>query len=136
MALSRSTPITWTPTFTGFGTVTGVTAFSWAVGPVLYFEITFACGTPTATEARISLGFNGIDGNVTSSSTYPSLQICGNGGSDSIVGSSYVALIEASKTYITLGFSSTLQASLSKLNGNVLATSSGQKISIKGSVRT
>jgi hypothetical protein len=132
--VSASTPTAWTPTFTGFGTVSGVTAYSWRVGAELHFEIRFTNGTPTATEARISLGFNGTDGNVTSASNLPALQVCGVGAMTNNGGAFY-ALIEASKTYICIGeYLAGTYNSLVKRNGNECSLS-GDVISFKGSVR-
>ena len=126
-------PASVTPTFTGFGTVSSVSARSWRVGSELFFEIVFTSGTPTATEARISLGFNGTDGNVTSASTYPTLQHIGSGSSASAFGV-YCILSEASKTYITIGFASGSNGGLSKQLANTISAS-GWVISLKGSAR-
>ena len=128
-----TSPVAWTPTFTGFGTVSSVSARSWRVGSELFFEIVFTSGTPTATEARISLGFNGTDGNVTSASTYPTLQHIGSGSSASAFGV-YCILSEASKTYITIGFASGSNGGLSKQLANTISAS-GWVISLKGSAR-
>lgn len=129
-------PVAWVPTFTGFGTVSGVTAYSWRVGSCLFFEIHFTSGTSTATEARISLGYNGTNGNVTTASTYPTLQAVGYGGSDTGT-SPFVMLAEASKTYLTIGVqdgSSGTRAGISKRNGDALLAS-GWVFSVSGSVR-
>jgi len=132
-SLSAATPVAWTPTFTGFGTVSAVSARSWRVGSELFFEIVFTSGTPTAAEARISLGFNGTDGNVTSASTYPTLQHIGSGSSASAFGV-YCILAESSKTYITIGFASGSSGGLSKQLANTISAS-GWVISLKGSAR-
>lgn len=56
--LSGSNPISYTPTFTGFGTVlTQSFRYSW-VGNRIIIEGTFTSGTPTATIAEISLPTN------------------------------------------------------------------------------
>ena len=131
-----TSPVAWTPTFTGFGTVSGVTAYSWRVGSCLFFEIRFTSGTSTATEARISLGYNGTDGNVTTASTYPALQAVGYGGSDTGT-SPFVMLAEASKTYLTIGIqdgSGGTRAGISKRNGDALMAS-GWVFSVSGNVR-
>lgn len=133
-----TSPVAWTPTFTGFGTVSGVTAYSWRNGSELFFEIYFTSGTPTATEARISLGFNGTDGNVTSASTYPTLSIIGTAGGDGAAGAGQqliIPLMEVSKTYMTFGLLYGLvYPPLAKRVGNVITTS-GDSVSVKGSVR-
>lgn len=64
------TPVAYTPTFVGLGTVTAITAFSWREGPFLNIQCTFTCGTTTAVTASMTMGFNGTSGNVTASSTY------------------------------------------------------------------
>ena len=131
-----TSPVSWTPTFTGFGTVSGVTAYSWRVGSMLHFEITFTSGTSTGTEVRVSLGFNGVDGSVTTASTYPALQQVGDGSSNTGT-SPYTVLAEASRTYIMMGVqdgSGGARAGFSKRNGNVLAAS-GWITSIRGAVR-
>lgn len=127
-------PVAWTPTFTGFGTVSGVTAYSWRVGSVLYFEIRGVTGTTSATEARVSLGFNGTDGNVTSASNYPALQVVGNM-QNAANTANYPVLIEASKTYVTFGVQVVASsAGLVKRNGDVISGSSAT-FSLFGAVR-
>lgn len=129
-----TSPVAWTPTFTGFGTVSGVTAYSWRVGSELFYEITWTCGTTTATEARVSLGYNGTDGSVTSASTYPTLSVVGScvcGVNTAI----YYALAEASKTYLTFGRANPGDtAALVKRNASSMFDN-GCTISIKGSIR-
>lgn len=127
-----TSPVAWTPTFTGFGTVSAVTAYSWRVGSELFFEVTFTAGTVTNTEARVSIGYNGTDGNVTSVSTYPTLAVCGSGVSDTNVGA-YYPLIEASKTYFTFGQAGST-AGLVKRNASAVFNNSST-LSIKGSIR-
>jgi len=124
-------PVAWTPTFTGFGVVSGVTAYSWRVGALLFFEIRFTSGTTTNVEARISLGFNGTNGNVTTASNYPTLQIVGKGAtstqSGGTGGGSAVVLAEASKTYITFGVAITnLVLDVDKANGDRFISSQPQ----------
>ena len=127
-------PAAWTPTFTGFGTVSNVNARSWRVGSELFYEITWTCGTPTGTEARVSLGFNGVDGSVTTASTYPTLQAAGVlVASAGFAAASLYTLVEASKTYIVFGDQSGSSNGLSKVLGTVF--SSSITLSAKGSVR-
>jgi hypothetical protein len=57
--------VAYTPTFTGFGTVSGVSFQSRRVGDSLEIHGTFTAGTVSATEARITLGYNGGNANVT-----------------------------------------------------------------------
>lgn len=96
----------YTPTFTGFGTVTGVECQHSRVASNLHVRCKFTSGTVTATEARISL-----PNSLTSADTtkIPSIQIAGNGVVNSNgsvadgVGSTYAVLIEPSTSYITFG---------------------------------
>ncbi|MFN8369327.1 MAG: hypothetical protein U0T83_01745, partial [Bacteriovoracaceae bacterium] len=76
----------------------------------------------------------GVDGNVTTASDYPTLAICGIV-ADDINDPVYYTLVEASKTYITLGYAytPTSKASLVKRNGDIVST--GVVLSMKGSVR-
>lgn len=127
-----TSPVSWTPTFTGFGTVSGVTAYSWRVGSCLHFEYRFQSGSSTSTEARVSIGFNGTDGNVTTANSYPTLQVIGHGAISNSV-HSFVVMAEASKTYITFGLSEVYNL-LVKRNGSDIANSSSV-FSFKGSVR-
>lgn len=132
--LIDSTPVAYTPTFTGFGTVSGVNARSWRIGSELFFEITFTVGTSTATEARITLGYKGVNSAVTTSTDYPTLQMVGTGQS-TVETVNFIALAEASKTYLTFGYQHPgVAVGLVKRNGNIL-TSSGSILSFKGSVR-
>lgn len=70
--------VAYTPTFTGFGTVSAVTIFSRRVGDTLQIRGSFAAGTPTSVQARMTLGFNGVNGGVTSNTTkVPTIQQAG-----------------------------------------------------------
>lgn len=131
--LIDSIPVAYTPTFTGFGTVSGVNAKSWRIGSELFFEITFTVGTSTATEARISLGFKGVNSAVTTSTDYSTLQAIGTGG---ISNGIYIALVlaEASKTYVTFGYLNGTFNGLAKRDGADF-TNSGSVFSFKGSVK-
>lgn len=131
LGVKITNPVAWTPTFTGFGTVSGVTAYSWRVGMELFFEVRFVTGTTTATEARISMGYNGTDGNVTSASTYPALNYCGSCITDSGA-ALYTVLIETSKTYATFGIVNS--NGLIKQNADAIM-GAGQTVSLKGSIR-
>ncbi len=119
-------PVAYTPTFTGFGTVSVSNFFSWRVGAALYVYGTFTAGNTTGTEARISLGFNGTDGNVTSISTYPTLQIAGlmtGSTAASTFFGELTVLVEASKAYMVFGRHSSTTNGNAKLNGDAAFTS-------------
>lgn len=115
-------PVAYTPTFTGLGTVTGINFVSWREGANLLVKGTFTTGTPTATEARISLGFGGGNSNVTALSTLPTLSAAGTTEVTNFSSTVYKisALIEPSVSYITMGNQTSTVGGLSKQNGNAL----------------
>lgn len=128
-------PASVTPTFTGFGTVSGVNCYTWRVGAYLYYELVFTSGISTATEARFGLRYNSGSGevDVTTASSYPTLQIVGIGGGNTQVTPLY-ALAEAGKTYLAIGYSAAADAPLVKRNAN-LFSASGWVTSFSGAVR-
>lgn len=115
-------PVAYTPTFTGLGTVTGVNFVSWREGANLLVKGTFTTGTPTATEARVSLGFGGGNSNATALSTLPTLSAAGTTEVTNFSSTVYKisALIEPSVSYITMGNQASTVGGLSKQNGNAL----------------
>lgn len=128
--------VTYTPTFTGFGTAASVSFWSRRVGDTLEIEGVFSAGTPTATEARVTLGYNGTNANVTSDATkVASIRLAGNWATDnSSLGQNYLSvLIESAVGYITFGYQSASGASLTKLNGSSVA-SAGSIISVRASI--
>lgn len=56
--------IAYTPTFTGFGTVTNINVKSQRIGDSLRVFGYFQTGTNTGVEARMTLGYGGVNGNV------------------------------------------------------------------------
>ena len=69
--------VPYTPTFSaGLGTCTNINMRSRRVGSNLEIEGYFNTGTVAASEAQMSMGFNGVSGNVTSSSSIPSGTNC------------------------------------------------------------
>lgn len=121
----------YTPTYTGFGTVSGSSMFWRRVGNNLELSGSFVLGTSTATEARIS-----FPAGLTSSGTekIASLQIAGNFGLDSSGATVYrVVLMEPSVSYITFGLGVGANPELSKSQGSGIA-GTGVKMSIKASV--
>jgi hypothetical protein len=118
-------PVAYTPTFTGFGTVSNVNFVSWREGAVLKIKGTFTSGTATATEARVTLGYGGFNGNVTSVSTLPTISLSGSNvvysGASSAGNYSVQPLVEPSVTYLTFGIQGTGNVGLTKLNGSGLA---------------
>lgn len=121
----------YTPTFTGFGTPTNVSFKYRKNGPNLEIEGVFTTGTPTATEAQMTLPEG-----LVSSSGLPTLSHCGTatksaGASTTVFG--WYTLIEPSKSYLTFGAQFSNVNALSKANGNAIFAAS-QTVSIKASV--
>lgn len=104
----------YTPTFTGFGTVTCSNCMEWRqVGSNIEIRGKFVSGTSTATEARMTLP-NGY-----TSGAIPSIQIVGTGGFSTNSGAIMPSvLIEPSVSYVTFGFSQSTNAALTKQNGS------------------
>lgn len=122
---------TYTPTFTGFGTVS-TQSFRWRqVGESVEIAGRFLTGTTTATEARISL-----PNNYTSSSSYVTLEFAGGsvGNSTSVAGRTSHPLIEPSVQYITFGYGDNSVNQLSKTNGNGIAANA-TTLSVNATVR-
>lgn len=111
--------VAYTPTFTGYGTVSGVSIFSRRVGDELEIFGKFTAGTSTATEARMTIGYNGTSANVSSDATIvPAIRFAGLG-AVSYVGSNVVTLlVESNVTYITFGMINPSRAGQDKINGN------------------
>lgn len=111
-----STYAAYTPTFTGWGTVSAVNFVSWREGGMLRILGTFTGGTSTATEARATLGYSGSSANVTSISTLPTLQKVGEFSASALTQPGSIA-IEASKTYMVFDRTNIL----TKASGNDFA---------------
>jgi hypothetical protein len=110
----------YTPTFTGFGTVTNVQIWSRRVGESLEVRGRFQAGTTTATEARMTLGFNGVDGNVVSSNgSISSIQLCGHYATGAPAAANFAVLIEANVGYCTFSLQNAGRDGLTKADGNI-----------------
>jgi len=73
MAPAMSDPVAYTPTVTGFGTVSNLVATSSRQGAYLLGEVSFQAGTTTASALSVSIGYNGGNQNVSiNSSLFPS----------------------------------------------------------------
>jgi hypothetical protein len=105
----------YTPTFTGFGATTSTVNFTWERrGNKLIVNGRFTAGTPTATEARISLP-NGL---ISDTNLISTIQLCGIWTlNDNIAGSSFI-LIEPNVSYITFSLQTGSQFGSTKRNGN------------------
>jgi hypothetical protein len=111
--------VAYTPTFTGLGTVTGISVFSRRNGDTLEIMGKFSAGTSTATETRMTLGFDGVDGGVTSDATkVPSIRLAGLGTVSGATVNQYTVLIESNLGYLTFGIQNATNAGLTKQNGN------------------
>lgn len=122
--------VSYTPTFTSFGTVTGISMWSRRVGDTLEVRGKFTSGTAVATEARVALGFNGGDGNVTSDATkVASIQTAGTFEFSAASFVSNGTLIEGGVAYFTFGQQDSGTAGLSKVAGSTVAAS-GRVLSV------
>lgn len=131
--------VSYTPTFTGLGTVTYVSFRSRKVGSNLEIEGVATVGTTTATEARISMGFDGGNGNVNAANNY---QISGSNLGNPVgrkvdnTNHAYnvVALCEPGLSYLTFGALDSSNNGLTKYNGTDVFVP-GQIISVNASIR-
>lgn len=123
--------VAYTPAFTGFGTVSGVEFFSRRVGDTLQVKGKFTSGTSTAVEARVNLGFDGVAGGLTTSSTkIPSgVSLAGSWGVSGAAAATPTILAERSVAYMTFGVQDASNSGLTKRNGSTIITS-GQSISL------
>lgn len=121
---------TYTPTYTGFGTVSTSNMKWYQDGGYLYIYGTFVTGTGTAVEARMSLPTG-----YTSSSTLPTLSLAGELGrpAASAVYFRSVSLIEPSVTYITFGQQDSTRHVLAKQNGNIV-TAPGETVYVNAKI--
>jgi len=124
----ETTPwVAYTPTFTGFGTVTAISIFSRRVGDTLQIRGYFTAGTATATEARMSLGFNGVDSKVTSDATkVAAIQQAGIVLSGVGASTTFWSLIESAVGYITFSIYNASNGALTKINGSGNFTASAK----------
>ncbi len=117
--------VAYTPTLTNFPTGSAYEVQSRRNGPNLEIraKFTLAAGG-TGAEARMSLGFNGVDGAVTSASTavIPSLQIAGHGNISVNGAGQYDPLIEPNVAYLTFGIQAAGSAGLTKALGTSIAS--------------
>lgn len=123
---SYGTPITdwqaYTPTFTGFGTVTNIQFHSKRDGSDLLIRGKATTGTTTAVEARVSLPSGLISGDTT---LIPSIQNAGGLFFYAANGAlAIVSLIEPSVSYLTFGLQTGSSQGLVKANANSLIGSS------------
>jgi hypothetical protein len=114
--LSLSDLTEYTPTYTGFGTVSTSTMFWRRVGDNMRIMGKFTSGTTTATEARVSLP----TGHVIDSGKAPSIRAMGFGFTSGTTNSgTYVVLGTGGNSHVT--FSREQSTALTSLNGTTLA---------------
>lgn len=126
--------VAYNPTFNGFGTPSNIEFFSRRVGSSLEVRGRFTSGTPTASEARVSIGYNGTNNNVTSSSSVlpANPSVAGPAVSSYGPSSTYFnifTLIERSAQYVTFGSQASSRTSIDKVAASNMS-SSGTNISI------
>lgn len=105
----------YTPTFTGFGSVTNINFVYRVIGKSLYVRGTYTSGSATATQGQMT-----FPGGYTSDTSIgnPSLVGWQTFASQSAAEFTYTVLCEPNKTYFTFGYSSTLVGGLVEQNGN------------------
>lgn len=115
--------VAYTPTFTGVGTPSNVSFRSRRVGGSLEVQGVFTTGTVSASTVAITLGYGGVNGNVTTSSALPSGgQIVGSGGLGLNTASSFTAIVVPSVTTFGIGFPSASSTAVSFAPGTSLGT--------------
>lgn len=106
----------YTPTLTGFGTASSVSFRYRQVGGAYDIQGCFVSGTPTATEARISLPGAATVAAITS------IRNVGTWTQDTNIAGNGHVLAEPSVAYITLGYETGSSAGLTKVNGDGIIT--------------
>ena len=126
--------VAYTPTFTAFGTVTEINMFSRRVGDTLHMRGSFVPGTVVASEARMTLGFGGVNGGLTiDSSKVPRLQTCGFMTRNVNTFNHYFILADSGLGYVNFALKSDTVNSGSKANGNSIVAS-GNRLSLVAEV--
>jgi len=115
----------YTPTFTGFGTVSNVSVFSSRVADNLFVRGYFTAGTPTGVAAKMKLGYKGANGNVTLDTTKLNTnnknEIIGSiARSSTLAGTLTILAIAASPTDIAFGLQDGSSGGLTAANGNAI----------------
>ena len=126
--------VAYTPTFTGFGVVTGVAMFSRRVGDTLQLRGKFTSGTSTAVEARLSMGYKGVNitGLLADPAKVPAVQLAGTMAISLASDISTYILCEPSVNYVTFSYQDASDNGLTKRVG--LSFGSGTTMSIKADI--
>lgn len=118
----------YTPTFTGFGTPTNISFFSRRVGDSLEVRGNLQCGTPTAVQAQITLGYNGTNANVTiDSSKIAANSLVGRGEDSSTASTQFggvTVLANGGNNYLQFSIEASTTNPVSPANGNTVFSSS------------
>lgn len=107
---------TYTPTLTGFGTASNLSFQYRQVGGAYDIHGCFTSGTPTASEARISLP------GVATVAAIGGIRNFGTWTQDTNIAGNGHVLAEPSVAYLTLGYETGSSAGLTKVNGNGIIT--------------
>lgn len=108
----------YTPTFTGMGTVTGATFWYRADGPdSINIKGTWTTGTPTATQAQISLppGYTSQGTKINGT-----IESCGTMNHNNSNAVAFAVTIQPNVTYVTFGFNSNTGGDLNPDLGNIV----------------
>ena len=123
---AMSDEVQYTPTFgAGFGTPSSVNIYSMRVGSKLIGRGRFLSGTVAASAASITMGYNGTNGNVTSTSTISSGAETVGYWTSSVNAASGPILAQQSSNVLLFGIVGTATAGVNGANGNVVAATSG-----------
>lgn len=131
--------VSYTPTFVGLGTVSSVNFRSRRNGDSLQVQGLVTVGTPTSVTASMTLGYNGVSGNVTwDSNKIVAVSSCGSGSIGATPSTTYfnglnVLTSAASGTTVNFGYQSSTASSMTAALGNAL-TGAGAVLSVNFSV--
>lgn len=114
--------VAYTPTLTEFGTVSNVQFYSRRVGDTLEVKGLFTLGTPLTSQARITLGYGGTNGNVIAdTSKVPPGSVIGVGGQDAQSATFfgvYVLAPASDQNYVNISNQTSTQNILQTRNGD------------------
>jgi hypothetical protein len=115
--------VAYTPTFTGWGTVTTVSVFSRRIGDTLQVQGRWTAGITTGVEARMTIGFNGVNGGITADATkVATTRLAGTAIRTAAAAGSFYILMESGIGYVTFGFQDAANGALNtKQLGNAIA---------------
>jgi len=116
----------YTPTFTGFGTVSGVSFYYSRVGDALHIQGIFTSGTSTAVEARISL-----PGSL--STAFAQSRLVGAAARSSAAAVMFTVLAGSTENYVKMGIQDGTRTGTAAQNGDQLV-SSGNSLSLFATV--